>query len=178
MQRDIRELTEDLQNLDRLCANEADRMVNTLSGQEFTPGARRQFISDQIVAWSGYATNRTKPLIASQPHEHAPERRELGSYLGPFTLVASWLLRTESLSLASLIVGTIGFGLLGSACSSFVREKSDGVGHDEPLVRDLSDIIIRGVSAASSSFWRRKAASRFLVPGRRSQTHTCCCSPV
>lgn len=86
-------------------------------------------------------------FTSGQPEERIPDRPELGSYLGPFALVARWLLRTESLALA-LIVGMIGFGLLGSACSSFVREKSARTDSNQPLVRDLSGVIIRGCSAA------------------------------
>jgi hypothetical protein len=57
-------------------------------------------------------------------NEAFPKRPQLGdsSYLGPFGFVASWLLRTESLPLA-LITGLLGFGLLGSACSTFIRER-------------------------------------------------------
>lgn len=96
-----------------------------------------------------------------------PKRPQLGesSYLGPFGFVASWLLRTESLPLA-LITGLLGFGLLGSACSTFVRERADkrlaatsagriGAGVETlpaqskgRLVNDLTGVIIRGLSAA------------------------------
>lgn len=75
-----------------------------------------------------------------------PPRPALGGNLGPFSIVASWLLKTESLPLA-LVVGLFGFGLLGSACSTFVREQakksSTGV-----LVYDLPGVVIRGLSAA------------------------------
>lgn len=78
----------------------------------------------------------------------APARPPLGQGLGPFRLVALWLLAPESISLA-LIVGMIGFGLLGSAVSTFVRESKE---HErkpgEPLVEDLAGIVLRGVSAA------------------------------
>jgi hypothetical protein len=75
-----------------------------------------------------------------------PERPAMGSNLGPFSIVASWLLRTESLSLA-LIVGLFGFGLLGAACSTFVREHAQRQSGD-PLVADLPSVLIRGLSAA------------------------------
>ena len=108
--------------------------------------------------------------IALDPNP--PRRPQLGesSYLGPFGFVASWLLRTESLPLA-LITGLLGFGLLGSACSTFVREQLNQRVHaaavaraagDNPgqvqrqavpvgdgrLVKDLTGVIIRGLSAA------------------------------
>ena len=78
--------------------------------------------------------------------ERVPDRPAMGSNLGPFSIVASWLLRTESLSLA-LIVGLFGFGLLGSACSTFIRERSQRQSGDA-LVTDLSNVLIRGLSAA------------------------------
>jgi len=78
----------------------------------------------------------------------APERPRLGLGLGPFRLVAQWLLETESVSLA-LIVGMIGFGLLGSAVSTFVRETQEQKRTPGgPLVDDLAGVILRGVSAA------------------------------
>jgi hypothetical protein len=45
-----------------------------------------------------------------------------GTSLGYFRLIAQWLVSTELLSLA-LITGLLGFGLLGSACSTFIRER-------------------------------------------------------
>jgi len=75
-----------------------------------------------------------------------PERPALGSsYLGPFGVVASWLLKTESLPLA-LITGLLGFGLLGAACSTFIREQRTK--RDVLIVQDLTGVIVRGVSAA------------------------------
>lgn len=76
-----------------------------------------------------------------------PERLALGSsFLGPFGTVASWLLETESLALA-LITGMLGFGLLGAASSTFIRERAKRKpGH--PLIGDLTGVIVRGVSAA------------------------------
>jgi hypothetical protein len=41
----------------------------------------------------------------------------------------------------------IGFGLLGAACSTLVREKPRSV-PGEPLVRDLAGVVVRGLSAA------------------------------
>jgi hypothetical protein len=81
--------------------------------------------------------------------ESLPERPRLGSGLGPFRWVSAWLLRTESLALA-LITGMLGFGLLGAAASTFVREHTDEPGRskDDPLVKDLTGVVIRGGSAA------------------------------
>lgn len=83
-----------------------------------------------------------------------PARPELGNYLGPFQFVASWLLRTESLPL-TLITGLIGFGLLGAACSSFVRERLEANDHTRtsgPLITDLPKVIVIGLSAAILAF--------------------------
>jgi hypothetical protein len=75
-----------------------------------------------------------------------PQRPKLGSYLGPFTFLASWLLGAESMPLA-LIVGLVGFGLLGSACSTFIRHRGHRHAHGT-AVSDLTRVIIPGLSAA------------------------------
>lgn len=83
-----------------------------------------------------------------------PDRPALGSTLGPFSMVSGWLLRTESLPLA-LITGTLGFGLLGSACSSFVRDNLSGDDislRRRVLVRDLPKVAVIGLSAAILAF--------------------------
>lgn len=144
LQEQIGQSFNDIQALDRWCDQQADLLVEKLSARGADPVLRRQFISEQTMLWSGY---RFSGGNQRQESERLPERPRLGSDLGPFTLVASWLLQTESLSLA-LIVGMIGFGLLGSACSSFVREKESRAESDQPLVHDLSGVIIRGLSAA------------------------------
>jgi hypothetical protein len=79
-----------------------------------------------------------------------PDRQPLGFDLGAFRYLVGWLLKTESLALA-LITGLFGFGLLGSACSTFVREREQkrifGTNPDI-IVEDLTGVVIRGVSAA------------------------------
>lgn len=65
--------------------------------------------------------------------------------LGAFAFVR-WLTKLESTPLA-LITGLIGFGLLGSAVSSFVRERPKRK-EGEPLVSDLPRVLIRGLTAA------------------------------
>jgi hypothetical protein len=107
-----------------------------------------------IVEQNLQAVRRYCPYSVDIDVSSIPKRPSLGAYLGPFSIVASWLLRTESLPLA-LITGLLGFGLLGSACSSFVRERiSETIQKREgsPLVQDLSKVIIIGLSAAILAF--------------------------
>jgi hypothetical protein len=133
--------------------------------------AQTLYFSESGVEASFRQANEACPQAITLVHD-PPRRPQLGesSYLGPFGFVASWLLRTESLPLA-LITGLLGFGLLGSACSTFVREQLDqrreavavakaagasatqvrrlaiSVG-DGRLVHDLTGVIIRGLLAA------------------------------
>ncbi|GAB2177790.1 hypothetical protein [Dongia sp. agr-C8] len=81
------------------------------------------------------------------PQEPVPLRGNIENYVGSFGVAISWLLRSESQPLV-LIVGLLGFGLLGAACSTFVREVSRRSGGDGALVEDLAGVVIRGVSAA------------------------------
>jgi uncharacterized membrane protein YgcG len=59
-----------------------------------------------------------QPLPATR--REVPDRAE---GLGPFRYVIGWLLKTDSMPL-TLIVGMLGFGLLGAAASTFVREQT------------------------------------------------------
>src|SRR5688500_7130795 len=77
----------------------------------------------------------------------APARPELGKRLGPFTQISLWLLQTESISLV-LIAGLFGFGLLGAAASTIIRERAHVHEPGTPLVRDLPSVVIRGLTAA------------------------------
>ena len=123
------------------------------------------------------ADKRADPIFEHNPSDSArppcelpggeivvPERPPLGDSLGPLRFIAGWLLASESLPLA-LIIGMLGFGLLGSAVSTFVREQINSRGEldarlktgapsipaavpAKPLVDDLAGVVIRGLSAA------------------------------
>jgi hypothetical protein len=116
---------------------------------------------------------------AAVADEHTPRlHRPLparGEGLGPFQYVSGWLLKTDSMPL-TLIVGMMGFGLLGAAASTFVREQSKREELEsqrlkslaeqglpltaeppttdvpskpvQPLVLNLPSVVIRGGSAA------------------------------
>jgi hypothetical protein len=92
-----------------------------------------------------------------------PERQDLGSNMGPFSYIASWLLRTESLPLAQ-IVGLLGFGLLGSAVSSLVRSSAHRP-KNHPLVEELATVIIRGATAAVVVFLAVKGGLAIFTSG-------------
>ncbi|MEM6321116.1 MAG: hypothetical protein AAF960_25865 [Bacteroidota bacterium] len=74
-----------------------------------------------------------------------PSRPTLGSDLGVFTLFTGWLLSVESYPLV-IIIGLIGFGLLGAGGSTFIREQSKD--KKEALIDDLAGVLIKGFTAA------------------------------
>jgi hypothetical protein len=153
----------EIERLDRDAAAFDSDVAAMVKSVAPAPGSEESVIGNLLIINTGLFT---APLRRpdSDRDEVVPARPELGSYLGPFKLVASWLLRTESLSLA-LIVGMIGFGLLGSASSSFIREKGENGGPDQPLVRDLSGVIIRGCSAAIVVFLAAKGGLAIFGSG-------------
>ncbi len=113
--------------------------------------------------------NQTNACAPRPFFERMPIRQELGSNLGPFSYIASWLLRTESLPLAQ-IVGLLGFGLLGSAVSSLVRTKKEQAENqfsveDQPLVNELATVIIRGATAAVVVFLAVKGGLAVFTSG-------------
>jgi hypothetical protein len=99
---------------------------------------------DEIGKANNLASRHCNESLAEAP---MPRRAELGSSLGIFGAATKWLLRTESLPLV-LIVGLVGFGLFGAACSSFVRQREKAATPGGPWVEDLIGVIIRGSSAA------------------------------
>lgn len=78
-----------------------------------------------------------------------PRRSATGKFLGTLEPYFRWLIALESMPLA-LIVGMLGFGLLGSLISTSVRERAS-TGKDtlqrELIVEDLAGALIRGISA-------------------------------
>lgn len=93
-----------------------------------------------------------------------PKREPLGDRLGPFGLIARWLLQTESLPL-TLITGMLGFGLVGSAISSSIRGPADGNEKETPIVADLPLMCLRGVSAAFVIFLAVEGGIAIFAPG-------------
>lgn len=92
-------------------------------------------------------TNETLFSFFAQPSiTDIPAVQPIGFGLGVFSYFANWLLMTRSRDLI-IVVGMLGFGILGSAISSFVRNfkiKDD----KEFLFTALITIITRGFSAA------------------------------
>ncbi|HZV68480.1 MAG TPA: hypothetical protein VFG10_03020 [Saprospiraceae bacterium] len=74
------------------------------------------------------------------------ERPSLGSDLGVFTFFTGWLMESESYSLV-VIIGLIGFGLLGAAGSTFIREQRTKA-NPQLLIEDLPGVMIKGFTAA------------------------------
>jgi hypothetical protein len=116
--------------------------------------------------FTSYAPVEFQQACATQSSftEQIPERPELGSNLGTFSTVASWLLKTESLPLAQ-IVGMLGFGLLGSAASSLIVNYKDKRNKNHPIVDDLGTFIIRGATAALVVFLSVKGGLAIFTSG-------------
>ena len=74
-----------------------------------------------------------------------PDRPTLGSDLGTFTSLIGWLLKLESYPLV-IIIGLLGFSLLGAGGSTFIKEKKTG--ETDILIQDLTGVLIKGVTAA------------------------------
>jgi hypothetical protein len=88
----------------------------------------------------------TKTCVLDTDSPDIPSRQSFGEYLGIFGLATRWLLKTEQTTLV-LITGLIGFGLLGAACSTVIRRvPSRKTG--QPIVANLTNVVIRGASAA------------------------------
>ncbi|HYR09764.1 MAG TPA: hypothetical protein VEQ60_18455 [Longimicrobium sp.] len=101
-------------------------------------------------------------LLAENPPTPLHRLPERGAGLGPFQYVSGWLLKTDSMPL-TLIVGMVGFGLLGAAASTFVREQSRRERREARRLKRLEKALRkRGVREPHLSDEMRK-------PGDRSQ---------
>jgi hypothetical protein len=76
-----------------------------------------------------------------------PSSPEAGDDWGIFSLLGSWLFRTDNMSLV-LITGVIGFGLFGASISSFVRDFTSMKAGQPGKDFNVGEMIIRGISAA------------------------------
>lgn len=103
------------------------------------------------------------PSLYSEP---VPRRDGAHKSLnGVFRAMSGWLVQPESLSL-TLLIGMLGFALLGASVSPIVRSHEARVraqpNNGEPLVRDLASLVIRGVSAAVVVFLGLKGGLSLL----------------
>jgi len=74
-----------------------------------------------------------------------PPPRELGSSLGPIGQATGWLLRAQSLPL-TLVVGLVGYGLLGALISRFVIARDEGFRIDNSI--EFAVVALAGFVAA------------------------------
>ncbi len=74
-----------------------------------------------------------------------PKPPEPGSDLGIFNMFTGWLFNTGSSSLV-IIIGLIGFGLLGAAGSTFIREREKN--DQKALIDDFTGVLVKGFTAA------------------------------
>jgi|GEM_PF-4400440 len=101
-----------------------------------------------ILAGIGGSTDNVAVLCQIRASDHpAPKRGDLGSDLGPLGWSMQWLLKAESLPLA-LIVGLLGFGLLGATISSLVRQSVARPLSEPAYAADIPGVVTRGVGAA------------------------------
>ncbi|CAN5907470.1 hypothetical protein BH11BAC7_BH11BAC7_07930 [soil metagenome] len=87
-----------------------------------------------------------------------------GDDLGIFKDIAQWLIKPLSMALV-LIVGMLGFGLFGAVISTFVKEAKEQVDQDGVIIRDVTGVIIRGVSAAIVIFLAVKGGLAIFSSG-------------
>ncbi|HAA18172.1 MAG TPA: hypothetical protein DCP28_05120, partial [Cytophagales bacterium] len=80
-----------------------------------------------------------------------PPHSQQGDYLGVFEQAMGWLLEIESYALV-MIIGMVGFGLLGAASGSFIRDSDRRRTQGGPFVEDLPGVLIKGFTASMVIF--------------------------
>lgn len=117
------------------------------------------------VSWSSLQRADSECAVLIPPAS-LPPPPALGESLGPLKF-AAWLLNAGSLSL-TLLVGMMGFGLLGATISTFVKERavSSANSEDSPVVvSDLAGVVLRGLSAAVVVFLAVQGGLAVLAGG-------------
>lgn len=95
-----------------------------------------------------------------------PLRPTIGSDLGVFTFFTGWLLSVESAPLV-IIIGLIGFGLLGAGGSTFIKEKKNNE-NSKVLIDDLAGVLIKGFTAAIVIFLGVQGSLAVLTTGQET----------
>ncbi|MFT5890485.1 MAG: hypothetical protein ACI9Y7_000577 [Dokdonia sp.] len=97
-----------------------------------------------------------------------PKREPLGSNLNFFSYIAGWLINTGNKQLA-LIIGLLGFGLLGSIVRTFMKEKPTIISinsmQEDLMLSDVVGFIVRGFAAALVIFLAIKGGIAILTNG-------------
>jgi hypothetical protein len=100
------------------------------------------------------------PMVIIE-EQQPPDPPIPGQELGIFKPISQWLLTPRYMALV-LIVGMLGFGLFGSAVSTFVRTNLDP---DNDGIIDVTGVIVRGASAAIVIFLAVKGGISVFIQG-------------
>jgi len=82
-----------------------------------------------------------------QPPGPLPRKPEPSDNLGIFGIFAKWLVNTPSYAFA-LIVGLLGFGLLGAAAATYLQQSSKDGNPLDISFHEVGRIIIKGITAS------------------------------
>jgi hypothetical protein len=142
-----------------------DRLEQTAS----TASEQLEWIKQGIYTGFGPATAQSisgamDRCLVYTGGQNAPTLSSLS--LGAFGFSA-WLINLNSMPL-TLIAGMLGFGLVGAAISSVVRERGKRQ-EGEPLVSDLPGIMVRGLSATIVVYLAVKSGLLIFTGGSSSQ---------
>jgi len=108
------------------------------------------YFSDQL------QMNYNYPLLKEFDRENKFVKKDV------FNFIAGWLVSSMSYQFI-IIAGLIGFGFLGAAVSTLIRERKDEEEDPELLLTDLLGVIIRGFTAALIIFLAVKGGLSVLV---------------
>lgn len=154
----LRQLESDLDSWAGIRDSELEGHLAALQQDQGAPPQPPSYVGyDAMPSFVGSRLFELPSGAGPRPAPPAP-----GSGWGPFGLIARWLLATKSLPL-TLIAGMIGFGLLGSAISAFVRRPGDAAAH--AVLGEVSGVVIRGFSAALVVFLSVKGSLAIFSSG-------------
>ena len=130
-----------------LCRNEVSNLYERIAEQSGEIGAKKidQSLGEIRGQLSSLIWNARRRCSSSPPIPLLPTRQSFGTQIGVFGF-SGWVIESESESLV-LIVGLLGFGLLGAVASSSIRN-FDTLKMHGLLLPNIAPVVIRGASAA------------------------------
>lgn len=168
----LKQVLTEIEYMDWLWRDWADRTAQHLQEtllkyDEVDASERTEFVNQSIIDIPSFiypTTSQSGLFSIPRDIEYLPNPPEPGSGWGTLGIMSRWLLKTRSFDLV-LIIGMVGFGLIGSVIGLFIPAKKDHP-NIKPAEQKINfRKILRGFYAAVILFLSVQAGSEIFLDG-------------